>query len=348
MVERIIIPSAEIGILYYLYLGLKSGDTLLALSGLIGLLVGFGLGLLLYYIGAWASGDVVILAAFSALLPPLAPSTAKIVPPYGNGYPLYPISILFNSILAVFPFIIAYALGGVLIVRKEKDVIKGIFTEGVRDTIEVTLWIMLGIAVTALLNPPNRPLLGLLVTILAFPIFLRYRTMGDALGVAGILYLLYLQSDTALFALLKVLATIYAVKIILSTVKILREKVLVEEVPVEELREWDILGETIHEINGEIKRERESTLERFKKALLTGDFSKIRPTLGSVIASSTAEGLTKEQIEELKKLVEQGRLENRFLRKKAMPFAPAIFLGFLISYFWGDIFWWLELKIMGL
>lgn len=68
-IERIIIPSAEIGILYYLYLGLKSGDVLLALSGLIGLFVGFGLGLFLYYIGAWASGDVVILAAFSALLP---------------------------------------------------------------------------------------------------------------------------------------------------------------------------------------------------------------------------------------------------------------------------------------
>ncbi|WP_367884958.1 A24 family peptidase C-terminal domain-containing protein [Thermococcus sp. JCM 11816] len=108
-----------------------------------------------------------------------------------------------------------------------------------------------------------------------------------------------------------------------------------EEVPVEELHEWDILGETIHELNGEVKREREGTIERFKRALSTWDFSEIRPKVGRVVASPTAEGLTKEQIEELKKLVEEGKLENRFLRKKAMPFAPAIFLGFLISYFWG-------------
>lgn len=307
--------------------------------------MGFGLGLFLYYIGAWASGDVVILAAFSALLP-LAPPTAKIVPPYGDGYPFYPVAILFNSILAVFPFIIAYALG-VLVVRKETEDIKRVFTEGIRTTIEATLWIMFGIAVTALLNL-NRPLLGLLVTILAFPIFLRYRTVGDILGIAGVLYLTYLQPDTTLFALLKVLATIYAVKVLLSTAKILRGKVLVEEVPVEELHEWDILGETIHELNGEVKREREGTIERFKRALSTWDFSEIRPKVGRVVASPTAEGLTKEQIEELKKLVEEGKLENRFLRKKAMPFAPAIFLGFLISYFWGDIFWWLELKMMGL
>lgn len=232
-------------------------------------------------------------------------------------------------------------------VRKETEDIKRVFTEGIRTTIEATLWIMFGIAVTALLNL-NRPLLGLLVTILAFPIFLRYRTVGDILGIAGVLYLTYLQPDTTLFALLKVLATIYAVKVLLSTAKILRGKVLVEEVPVEELHEWDILGETIHELNGEVKREREGTIERFKRALSTWDFSEIRPKVGRVVASPTAEGLTKEQIEELKKLVEEGKLENRFLRKKAMPFAPAIFLGFLISYFWGDIFWWLELKMMGL
>lgn len=164
-------------------------------------------------------------------------------------------------------------------VRKETEDIKRVFTEGIRTTIEATLWIMFGIAVTALLNLNRPPLLGLLVTILAFPIFLRYRTVGgDILGIAGVLYLTYLQPDTTLFALLKVLATIYAVKVLLSTAKILRGgKVLVEEVPVEELHEWDILGETIHELNGEVKREREGTIERFKRALSTWDFSEIRP-----------------------------------------------------------------------
>jgi len=67
-----------------------------------------------------------------------------------------------------------------------------------------------------------------------------------------------------------------------------------------------------------------------------------------VIASSSAEGLSRRQIEELKRLVKEGKLENRFLRKKSMPFAPALFLGFLISYFWGDIFWWIQLKIAGM
>jgi preflagellin peptidase FlaK len=141
---------------------------------------------------------------------------------------------------------------------------------------------------------------------------------------------------------------LYAIKVFFALVKFMRVEVLMEEVPVGELKEWDILGETIFEKNGQVGRDRMDSFQRLKVALLTGNPSALKPDHGRVIASPTAEGLKREQIEELKRLVEEGRLENRFLRKKAMPFAPALFLGFLISYFWGDIFWWIQLKIAGM
>ena len=128
----------------------------------------------------------------------------------------------------------------------------------------------------------------------------------------------------------------------------LRDEILVERKPVEKLKEWDILGEWIYEKNGEVLRDRESFVEKFKKAITTGDLSIVKLSYENVIASPTAEGLTKEQIEKLKKLVEEGKLENEFIVRKAMPFAPALFLGFLISVFYGDLLWLLFIKMNGL
>jgi preflagellin peptidase FlaK len=342
-IGKIVIPAAEIGVLYYAYIGISRGDVLLALSGLIGLIVGFLAGLLLYYIGAWASGDVVVLAAFSALLP-FAPSTAKVVPPYGQNLPLYPLAVLFNSILAVFPFILLYAIG-VLISRGKGSELRDVFFGGVRETVEFWLWLMALLGLQAILG---RPVLSLILAIILLAVFTRFHVLGDVAGVAGVAFLLYIDPSAALATAWKIFVLVYILKVLLSTVRYMRIEVLMEEVPLEKLREWDILGETVSEVDGEIIRDREDGLERFKRVLMTWDFSSLRPKRGRVIASPTAEGLKREQLEELKRLVEEGKLENRFMRKKAMPFAPALFLGFLIAYFWGDVFWWLVLKVAGL
>ncbi len=344
------VPAVEIGILYYLYKGLSEGNLLVALSGIIALFVGLALGLFLFYIGAWASGDAIILAGFSALLP-YPPDTAKITAPYYVHYPLYPVAILLNSLIAVFPFIFLYAFG-IILLRKRFSELKEIFVSGAGLTLELSLWIMGAIGVRVILEKglglQLNPIAGWLLAIVLITVFGKLGKIGDAIGALILAYLIYLSPESTVIAFIKLLAFLYAFKIFLALVRFIRRNVLIEEVPVEELREWDILGETIFEKDGEVKRDRTDPFERLKVALMRADFSILKPDYGKVIASPTAEGLRKEQIEELKRLVAEGRLENRFLRKKAMPFAPAIFLGFLISYFIGDIFWWLELKLMGL
>lgn len=347
--EKVIIPATEVGFILYLYLGLKTGDYLLAVSGFLGFFIGLILGLLLYYTGAWASGDVLILAAFSALLPyPL--SVARVVAPYETSYPLYPLAILFNSILAVFPFLFIYAFG-ILIVRRKTDRLKMVFSEKALLSFEVALWLMAGIALAVLLEGLGVSLGAVyryLLTLLILAVFGKYRRVGDVIGAVSFAYLVYLAGIDSIYAFIKLLAVLYAFKLFFSVVKVLREEALVEEVPVEELREWDILGETIYIEDGNVKRDRRGFFDVLKEVITTGNLNVVTARGGEVIASSTAEGLTKEQIEKLKKLVEDGKLENRFLRKKAMPFAPSIFIGFLISALWGDIFWWLVLKTAGL
>ncbi len=350
LLDKIPIPAVEAGIIYYLYLGLKEGNALLAVSGLAGFVLGLLLGLLLYYIGAWASGDALILAGFSALLP-YPPENASLIPPYAVGYPLYPLTILLNSLIAIFPFIFLYAFG-VILLRRQFEELRRIFTDGARLTAEVSLWIMAALGFRLILHDlTGVAIVGIwswLFTIVVIYVLGKFRKTGDVIGLAVLAYLLYTGPVPMARAFLKLLATLYLFKVFFSLVKFMRTGVLMEEVPVEELEEWDILGETVFEREGEVLRDRSDLFTRMKNAVTSADPSLLRPDYGRVIASPTAEGLRREQIEELRKLVEEGKLENRFLRKKSMPFAPALFLGFLISYFWGDIFWWIQMKIGGM
>ncbi|MCD6372927.1 MAG: transposase [Thermococcus sp.] len=350
ILDRIPVPVVEGGIVYYLYRGLSSGDSMLALSGLLGFLVGLGLGWILYYLGGWASGDAVILAGFSALLP-YAPASAKVVPPYGVDYPLYPLTIFLNSLMAVFPFIFMYALG-VIVYRREFGELKDILVSRVGITIQLGIWLMAAYGIRLVLaNLTGWMLVGvgswIFVMVLLY-VFGRYRKAGTIIGVAVIGFMIYLNPEGTLLSLLRLVAILYLFRLFYAVVSYIRKRVLMEEVPVEALREWDILGETIYEYNMWPMRDRRSFWDRIKEAVGNKDVSALRNPQGRIIASPTAEGLTKEQIEELRRYVEMGMLENRFLRKKSMPFAPALFIGFLISYFWGDLFWWIQLKMAGL
>nr|WP_245250254.1 A24 family peptidase C-terminal domain-containing protein [Thermococcus stetteri] len=348
--EKLPIPAVEVGILYYLYKGLSTGDLLVALSGFLAFFVGLMLGLVLFYMGAWASGDALILAGFSALLP-YPPKMATVVAPYYSRLPLYPVAILFNSLLAVFPFIIVYTLA-VVVVRKKTGALKEIFVEKSLITVKLSVLLLASLGfkllVETLTGYRMGPAIGWLFAVVIIVLLGKFEKVGIPVSLAVLGYLIYINPIPTLLAFFRLLVVLYSFKVFLALVKFLRVEVLMEEVPVEELREWDILGETIYELEGQLVRDRTSFWDKIKDALLKGDTGFLKKQEGRIIASPTAEGLTKEQSEELKKLVEEGKLENRFLRKKAMPFAPAIFLGFLISYFWGDIFWWLELKVLGL
>lgn len=346
----VILPAAEIGLLYYLVRGLSEGNVSLALSGLAGLIAGFLLGYFLYFIGGWAGGDVLILAAFSALFP-YASSYAMVRPFYATEYPLHAVTLLFNSIIAIFPFILLYALG-VLIARGEGRKLTEVFTENIRLTVEGALWVMAAITfiiiMASAVGVTLNPIIRYVLTLVLLFVLGKYRVFGDALGLFALAYGTYTIGTEFLYVFGKLLLTFYAFKLFFSVVKVLRTEVLMEEKPLEEIREWDIIGEWIYEKDGELRRDREGFLDRLRKGILTGDLSILNPDYGNIIVSPTAEGIKKEQIDMLRVLVEEGKLENRFLVKKAMPFAPALFLGFLISILYGDIFWWLFLRMAGL
>lgn len=344
--DKHVFPIAGIGVLYYLYYGLAvKHDLFYAFSGLIGLAIGFLLGYLLYLMGGWASGDVVILMGYSALFP-YASSYAKIVPPYAARYPLHSITLLFNSILAVFPFIFFYSLA-VLVVRRRTTRLKEVFLDKWLKPFELALWISAAFVILRVVGRAIPPQFGVLIWAIAIVILAKLQKVGDVVGILLFAYGAF-KTPEIIYSYLKLAATFYTFKVFFSLVKVLREEVLTKRVTVDELKEWDILGEWIYEKDGKIYRDRESSFDKVIRALKTLNLNALRVEYDKLIAPPTAEGLRKEDIETLKALVNEGKLEDEFVVRNAMPFAPALFLGFLISVFYGDLFWWLVLKSSGL
>jgi preflagellin peptidase FlaK len=233
------------------------------------------------------------------------------------------------------------------VVRRRTTRLKEVFLDKWPKPFEVALWVSAAFVVLGIVGEALPLHFGVLIWAITIAILAKLQKVGDVVGILLFAYGAF-ETPEIIYSYLKLAATFYAFKVFFSLVKVLREEVLTKRVTVDELKEWDILGEWIYEKDGKIYRDRESSFDKLVRALRTLDLNALRVEYDKLIAPPTAEGLRKEDIETLKALVNEGKLEDEFVVRNAMPFAPALFLGFLISVFYGDLFWWLVLKSSGL
>lgn len=106
--DKLTIPMIGAGICFHLFRGIWERNVYIASSGAIGAGVAFGVAYFLWSVGGWAGGDVKLFTAFGALLPMY--SSPRSPAPYASDYPLFPLSVLFNSILMMVPILLIYAL----------------------------------------------------------------------------------------------------------------------------------------------------------------------------------------------------------------------------------------------
>lgn len=85
-------------------LGLFRLDLWVAISGVLGAAIAFVIGYVMWLTGGWAGGDVKLFTALGALLPFYTAPYVQNVP-----YP-FPITILFNSVIAIMPILLIYAV----------------------------------------------------------------------------------------------------------------------------------------------------------------------------------------------------------------------------------------------
>ena|GEM_PF-1158984 len=346
--HRLTCPMILIGLVLNISNQVMIGSEIFdVLASPIGSLTAFLLGYLLYLAGVWAGGDVMLLTALAALIPrPL-----DFLPVFSLGYEpllpplLFPFTILTNSILGVFPYLLFYSLwmctrkpealkkiGETILdpwVSLEYGLIIGaaaVFTQVLLRT-GLSVWVAwIGIipVVVILRKIPGKPKVFSLIILFTFGF------LFSGLGPKSFLSLVGLS-----------VVTMFFVRVLLGVLHVLRRYVLEEEVPITGLREGMIPAEVIYEDSTGVHRgEKFSLSKMFEVVRVSGLRGVIRFLRGvdrRVVVDTHASGVTEEDIAVLQGYVRRGLLEDRIRVKRGMPFGPGFLVGLVLYILVGDI-----------
>ncbi|MCX8189615.1 MAG: prepilin peptidase [Candidatus Diapherotrites archaeon] len=147
-----------------------------------------------------------------------------------------------------------------------------------------------------------------------------------------IAFFLGLDAGAALTIFLFIFSAILIASMPLARVLLIKEKKITE------LKEGDIVGETIKLVNGKAVREKHFNIGMLINymAMKKTEMAKVEK---EIVSPLNARGVTDEEINELKKLVSKNKLEDSILVKESVPMVPAILFAYILLNIFGDIIW---------
>jgi preflagellin peptidase FlaK len=273
----------------------------------------------LYKIGMWAAGDVFLFTTLGFLLP-TSPAFASLLPlgPYFNQYPIYQFLIFINSILIMVPYLVVYL--SIRLIRSGYSLKQ--FRRLPYKALYSTFLLLSCSIIASVFGQPlfTIPLLILFSVfkpkqILLLPIFLSlilYPVETAMAGVAQYLFILLIYVSFRILALYR--------------------KLLVKRIPISKIKEGMIPAESMYLYRGKVIKDTRSMIEiaSFRSS----------PKGMQILNSLNANGLEKENITLLRKLVKSNKIEKYMLIKESAPMVPSFLVGVLFTVLVGNLFWW--------
>jgi len=305
-------------------------------------------GYALYRLGVWAGGDVKLFTAIAAFNPVnygVLRDFIGLKQAFFSSIslPVFPLTLFIYSVFAILPF------GAMLSIKaliERKAFREKILTDLKKRIIQAAFFSMLLVSLAYLLE------------LLGFQSFLAYALLFVLLGVYGLIkwrlkhaipvllffWGIWQNYSLALNALIIFAGLVLFYALIALFIKS-REEVLRKKIKISNLKEGMIPAETIIKVKGKVIRKKGINISSMIRLMLQGKIAQLNPKIkGRVIADSRkARGLTEDEINKLKKLQANGLLENEIEIKLSGPFAPTVFLAYLIASMAGDLFWFLIL-----
>ncbi|MFV2040665.1 MAG: prepilin peptidase [Candidatus Hydrothermarchaeales archaeon] len=258
----------------------------------------FILGYGFWFIGGWSAGDAKEFLFLAALLPRYPAELQGLFTPKLGPYPFI-ITILANTFLAIFPFILIWGIYTSLRLAKTAELLgplKEIRNFGLNAGL-----LTAALLIAVLLNIGTIFVLTLIL--LGYKLGDRMKTAVSSLVIFG--FILFTgEVSTALTNFIGMFAVIILFQLLWNAVSIVRRFALEETVPASELREGMVPAEEIY--------------------------------IGEDKIETGARGLNMEELEKIKN--EKNPLKLAAVRvKKTIPFAPIIFIGLVLSLALGDL-----------
>ncbi len=328
--NKLTLPLIAVGILGNSLHALYSGDVLLVLDLAKSLLSMFIVGYVLWIAGGWSAGDAKEFLFLAALLPRQPAILKNAFNPASAPYP-FSLTILVDTFLLAFPFLVIYSLmisyGRLAI----SEFFKPIFE--IKKNVKNAFYIMSAAAFSILIKMPVASLIALAF----FFLIGTKEAYKYAAGFFVIIMLLMREGKSLPFIRYFAILTISLVLLDLfwNALRVLAGA-LKEEIQISELKPGNVVAEEIYVLGEEVVRDRRSLMEKLK-ALVANEEERKSFGKRKLLVSTRAAGVTAKEIELLKRHVKEGKLEDVIVIKRAMPFAPVIFMGLIASLTVGDL-----------
>jgi preflagellin peptidase FlaK len=181
-------------------------------------------------------------------------------------------------------------------------------------------------------------ILSLILTILLIMVISKLPDKLEAVVVTvAVAFALYSRLELTLISIGFLLVSITFVNIVRKVLTSVSREALQDDYRISQLKEGMIPAYNMYELDGEIQIDDTGFFSKAKEAVKTGDISKLSGPKGKLVVGALAAGLQKKDIDYLKDILKEGKIEDNLRIKRGVPFAPSILIGLLISLFIGDL-----------
>ncbi len=303
-------------------------------------------GWLLWKIGFWAGGDVKLFTGIAALLP-RHPQTLQAIFGFAPWFtseilPVFPLSLLVASILAMLPIGIILATMRLAHNKSFQTKLTQDLTKQLLPIFGFAVWYT---AISYLANLFALDWLATTVSIAVYPsagiliprFFKKIPAWSKTLAyaVAGLLGV-FVITQNPIESIAQILQTGIGLLLLFVFTRVAFSKELFRfQKNISELEEGDIPAVTIMETPAGIVIQKDTGLKTLINNLKVQDTGNQR----MICESNSAGGLEKDQIKEIQRLAEQGKIPLQIQLKESTPFVPAVLAGFAMLALTGDLPW---------
>lgn len=293
----------------------------------------FIIGYLFWLVGGWSAGDAKEFMFLAALVPRYPETLKNLFDPVIAPYP-FSLTMLLNTFILIFPFIALYSILLTYPIVGLRGMMKPLLDY--RNTARIALLLTAAYSVAGLANT-RAAVIPVLILLVMIKHHRAQTAMAATLAVASALatggHVTTAKAYVFSFILLA------GIRFFIHQISLSLKKGLRREIQITELEEGMILGEEIYQEDGRIMRDRRIILEKLTEFLKTGGREKRKR---NTILRGGAAGLTEKEIKKLQELVAEGKLEDKIVITRGIPFAPAILIGFTASIIAGDLLLYLR------
>jgi preflagellin peptidase FlaK len=211
-----------------------------------------------------------------------------------------------------------------------------------KKNIVLTLVITSAVTLTLILTPYlpfQMILISLILIYLLTLIISKLPNIVKAVIVSALtVFALYSNLYLAISSVIILFIIITATEIVKTLLLSVNKRALQDDYEIQNLKEGMIPAYNMYQRNDEVYIDEKGLFDKIKESIKKGNLAGLSEPSGKLLVSNMAAGLSKENIELLKKLYAENKIHNNnFKIKKGVPFAPSILIGLLLSLFVGDL-----------